>query len=108
MKNEFVAVYITAPNQKDAQKLAQLLLKERLVGCVNIVPYIESLYRWGEKIENHSEALLIVKTRSVLMKDLVKFVKKHHSYKVPCINALPILEGNPDYLKWLKEETKKS
>jgi len=105
MQNEFIAVYITASNLKEAKKIGKILVKERLAGCVNIVPKIESIYRWKGKIEHHTESILIAKTRKVLLKDLIQTVKKHHSYTVPCINALPILEGNPDYLKWVKEET---
>jgi len=104
---EFVAVYITTSNQKDARKLGKMLVKERLAGCVNIIPEIESIYWWKGRIEHHDEAVLIVKTRRALVKRLIHFVKKYHSYTVPCINALPILEGNPDYLRWLAKETKR-
>ncbi len=106
MKNEFVAVYITTKNPRSARKIGKILVKERLAGCINIIPYVNSMYWWKGRIEDHGESVIIAKTRRSLIKKLIEVVKKHHSYKVPCINALPILEGNPDYLKWLKEETR--
>ncbi len=105
MKDEFVTIYITTITLKEAKKLGEILLKERLAGCINIIPDIESMYWWKGKMEHHSESVLIAKTRRTLVKKLMATVKKHHSYTVPCINVLPILEGNTDYLKWLKKET---
>ena len=101
-----VAVYITTRNEKEAVKIASILLKERLVACANIMPKIESAYWWKGKLKKHSEALLIAKTRKELMPKIIATVKKHHSYSVPCVNAIPIVKGNPDFLKWLDEELK--
>lgn len=106
MKNEFVTIYIITVTTKEAKKLGEILVKERLAGCINIIPEVESIYWWKGKMEHHSESVLIAKTRRSLVKKLIKTVKKYHSYKVPCINVLPIIEGNPDYFKWLKKETK--
>jgi periplasmic divalent cation tolerance protein len=69
------------------------------------VPKVNSTFRWKGKIENAEESLLVVKTRARLFPEVVGVVKSIHSYKVPEIVALPIVEGNPDYLAWLKEET---
>ena len=102
-----VAVYITTKDVKEARKLASLLLEERLVACANIVPEIESSYWWKGKIEEKKESLLVVKTRKELAKKIIEFVKKNHSYSVPCVNVIPIIEGNPEYLRWVDEETKK-
>jgi periplasmic divalent cation tolerance protein len=103
---KFIAVYITAKDEKEAEKLGSILVKERLAGCINIIPNIRSSYWWKGKIENMPEALLIAKTKEELFQQLLASVKKNHSYSVPCVNALPILDGNPDYLKWLENETK--
>ncbi len=103
---EYVTVYITTKDPKEAKKIARLLLKERLIACANIIPKIESAYWWKGKIESHPEALLIGKTEKGLEKEIISFVKKHHSYTVPCVNFLPILKGNPDWLAWLEKETK--
>lgn len=102
---EFVAIYITAKNHKEAKRLGEILIKERLAGCINIFPEIRSAYRWDGKIQRHGESVIIAKTRKSLVKKVIACVKNHHGYTVPCINALPILEGNPDYLSWLKKET---
>ncbi len=102
---KYVAVYITAKDGKEAQKIAGVLLKQRLIACANITT-IKSSYWWRGKIQKHGEALLIAKTKRNLMKKIIAAVKKHHSYSVPCVNALPILEGNPDFLKWIEEETR--
>lgn len=102
-----VAVYITARNLKEARKIAFALLKDRLVACINIVPEIESSYWWKGKLEQHSESLIIAKTRKELVNKIIETVKKHHSYTVPCVNAIPIIKGNTDWLRWLDKEIKK-
>ncbi len=102
---EFIVVFITAPGEADAQKIAKSLVDERLAACVNIVKDIRSIYRWQGNIEDDSEALLIVKTRKDLFSRLAASVKALHSYTVPEIIALPIAEGAEAYLTWLKDET---
>ena len=102
---QFVAVYITTSSKKEAEKIGELIIKERLCGCVNIIPSITSIYWWKNKIEKNNESVIIVKTRAALVNKLINFVKKHHSYDVPCINVMPILQGNPEYLKWIEKET---
>lgn len=101
----YVLVYITAPNQEEAERLASLLVEERLAGCVNVVPRIRSFYRWEGKMQVDEEALLFVKTRSDLVSRVVERVKEVHSYTVPAILVLEIKEGNPDFLQWLAGET---
>ena len=103
---KYVAVYITARTPKEARRLADILLKERLIACANIIPRIESAYHWKGRIEKHPEALLIGKTKASLKNEILKTVKAHHSYTVPCINFLPVDLGNQDYRKWLEKETK--
>ena len=102
---EALVVYITAPNEEEGAKIARLLVEERLAGCVNIVPEIRSIYSWQGKIEDEKEVLLIVKTRFKLFTALKSKVLKMHSYSVPEIIALPIVDGSEEYIKWLKEVT---
>ena len=102
---KYTTVYITAQNIKEARKLADILVKEKLVACINIIPGIESVYFWKGKLVNDKEILMIGKTRKSLAKKIIKVVKKHHYYAVPCITFLPIIDGNPDYLKWIDKET---
>jgi periplasmic divalent cation tolerance protein len=102
---EVIVVYITAPNEEEASKIAKTIVGERLAGCVNIVKGIRSIYSWQGKIEDDSEVLMIVKTQRHLFESLKMRVKELHSYTVPEIIALPIIEGSEDYLGWLKEVT---
>ena len=104
---EYVAVYITAKDAKEAKKISDALLGEGLVACASIIPKIELAYKWEGKIARHTEALVIAKTRKALANKIIKVVKENHSYKVPCVNFLPIVHGNPDYFKWINKETRK-
>lgn len=103
---EAIIVYITAPNEDEAAKIAKTIVEERLAGCVNIVKGIRSIYSWQGKMEDDSEALMITKTQRHLFEPLKKRVKELHSYTVPEIIAMPVVEGSEDYLNWLKEATK--
>ncbi len=99
----FVAVYVTCKDEKEAEKIGRILVAERLAGCVNIIPGIKSIYRWQGKIVKDNEALLVAKTTARNKKKIVQAVKKNHSYKVPCINFLPVEIGNANYGRWLAE-----
>jgi periplasmic divalent cation tolerance protein len=101
-----VVVYITASNEDEAAKIAKALLEERLAGCVNIIKDIRSIYSWQGKIEDEKEVLMIVKTRIKLFASLDARVKELHSYAVPEIIALPMVDGSEDYLEWLQEATR--
>lgn len=90
-------------HQKEAEKIANRLVRLKLSACVNIVSGIHSTYWWQGKIENSSEILLIIKTKRILTRKLIACVKKVHSYTVPEIIALPIAQGNKDYLNWIDE-----
>jgi periplasmic divalent cation tolerance protein len=100
-----IVVLMTAPKEEEAAKIAMALVGNRLAGCVNMIGPIRSIYSWQGKIEDDKEVLLIAKTAKRLFKRLVKKVKELHSYTVPEIIAIPIVEGDTDYLKWLKEAT---
>jgi periplasmic divalent cation tolerance protein len=104
-KSGYIVIFITTSSYDEARKIAAELVAQRKAACVNIVPRVNSIFRWKGKIENAEESLLVVKTRARLFPEVVSVVKGIHSYEVPEIIALPIVEGNPDYLAWLKEET---
>ena len=105
METDEIVVYITAPNEEESVRIARKLVEGRLAACVNIINNIRSIYRWQGKIEDGSEVLMIVKTKKKLFKDLLFKVKELHSYDVPEVIALPIVDGSEEYLKWLKEVT---
>ena len=100
-----LVVLITAPNEEDAAAMANALVKGRLAACVNIIRQIRSIYRWQGKIEDDQEVLMIAKTKKECFADLVNKVKELHTYSVPEIIALPVMDGFEGYLGWLKEET---
>jgi periplasmic divalent cation tolerance protein len=100
-----IVVFITAPTEDEAAKISKALVEARLAGCVNIIKNIRSIYSWQGKIEDEKEVLMIVKTQKPLFDSLMKKVKELHSYKVPEIIALPIVDGSVEYLKWLREVT---
>lgn len=102
---DHVIIYVTAPSEAEGARIARVLVDERLAACVNIIKDIRSIYRWEGKIEDDKEVLLIVKTRRELFENLSKRVKELHSYSVPEIIALPIVEGSNDYIRWLSDVT---
>lgn len=101
---QYCSVYITARDELEARKLGIALVTEKLVACVNIFP-IQSIYRWQGKVEKSHEVAIIAKSRMELVDRITARVKQLHSYKVPCVVALPIEKGNPDYLKWIGDST---
>jgi periplasmic divalent cation tolerance protein len=104
---EALVIYITAPDEEMGAKLARTLVEERLAGCVNIIKPVRSIYRWQENIEDDAEVLMIVKTQKSLFASLANRVRELHSYTVPEIIAVPVVDGSEDYLKWLEEVTVK-
>jgi periplasmic divalent cation tolerance protein len=100
--NEIV-IFITSGSKEEAKKLARVLVEEKLAACVNILSGVESLYWWKGKIESSKEWMLVVKTQGKMVNKVVKRVKEIHSYEVPEVIALPIVEGNKDYLQWISD-----
>ena len=103
--SKHIVIFITVPSNDEADKIADVLVSRRKAACVNIVPQVRSRFWWQGKIESEEEALLIVKTRSALLDEVIGLVKANHSYEVPEVIALPISGGSEDYLNWLDEET---
>lgn len=101
-----IVLFITTADAEEAQRIADVLVKEKKAACVNIVPKVSSLFWWQGKVEKAEENLLIVKSQAPLLNQIVKLVKRHHRYEVPEIIALPIIGGNPDYLEWIDKEVK--
>jgi len=100
-----IVVLITTSDEDEAARIARALVEARLAGCVNIIKDIRSIYSWQGKIEDEKEVLMVAKTQKSLLDPLMEKVKELHSYTVPEIIALPIIQGSEDYLKWLKEVT---
>jgi periplasmic divalent cation tolerance protein len=102
-----IVVLVTCGSEEEALKIANALIEEHLAACTNLVSPIRSIYRWEGKIWDEKECLLIIKTQKQRFEELEKKVKSLHSYSVPEIISLPIVEGSSSYLNWLVEMTKK-
>ena len=96
-------VFVTASSADEATQIGRALVDERLAACANVVPAVASAYWWQGRVEEAGEALIVLKTRQELVGRLTERVKALHSYTVPEVIALPILGGNPDYLRWIDE-----
>ena len=102
---EAIIVFITVSNEDEGANIAKSLVGERLAGCVNIVKDIRSIYMWEGKTEDEKEVLMIAKTQKSLFAKLSQRVRELHSYTVPEIISMPVVEGSEDYLRWLKTVT---
>jgi periplasmic divalent cation tolerance protein len=103
---DYIIVLVTTPTLKEATHIATSLVEKRIAACTNIVSNIQSVFRWKGRIEKEKEHLLIIKSRKMLLEKLVKTVKSMHSYEVPEIVAIQIIDGNKDFLNWLKSSVK--
>jgi len=101
-----VVVFVTVPSEKEGVFLGRTLVEQRLVACATLIPNVRSIFRWEGKISEEQECLLVLKSRTEVYDALEVAVKAHHSYDVPEIIALPILQGSAEYLSWIREMTK--
>ncbi|XP_069630046.1 protein CutA isoform X2 [Haliaeetus albicilla] len=95
------AAFVTCPNETVAKELARTMVEKQLAACVNILPHVTSIYEWKGKVEEDSEVLLMIKTRSSRIPALADFVRSAHPYEVAEVVAVPVAQGNPPYLRWV-------
>ncbi|XP_074427705.1 protein CutA-like isoform X2 [Larus michahellis] len=95
------AAFVTCPNETVAKELARAMVTKRLAACVNVLPHVTSIYEWKGKVEEDSEVLLMIKTRSSRIPALAEFVRSAHPYEVAEVVAVPVTQGNPPYLRWV-------
>ncbi|MGQ3045571.1 MAG: divalent-cation tolerance protein CutA [Niveispirillum sp.] len=105
MDAEIRLVYVTTPDPDIARAIARDVVAGGLAACANILPGMESLYRWQGKLAQAAETVLILKCCTAGFAALAARVKALHPYDVPCIIALPVSDGTPDYLNWLVRES---
>ena len=105
--SDFIVVLVTVPNAEEGNRIARLLVAERLAACVNVVGPIRSIYRWEGAVEEASEHLLVVKARNADFDALDARVRVLHSYEVPEVLALPVTGGSAAYLAWLDAATRR-
>ena len=98
-------MFVMAGADDEAERIARVLLDERLAACANIIGPVRSIYRWREKVEDAREYLIMIKTRSSLTTRIERTVRKLHSYEVPEIIALTLAAGSKPYLDWIGETT---
>ena len=98
-------IYSTIDTIQDARRIAHTLVEEQLVACINIIPKIESIYKWRGKIQNDEEVIIIAKTTDKNVKKTIQRIKSLHSYEIPDIIVLPIIGGLKDYLDYITDET---
>jgi periplasmic divalent cation tolerance protein len=99
-------VLSTAGSEDEAQKIARYLVEHQLAACVNIVPRIESIYRWQGKVESSQEWLLLIKTSAEYFPRVRDAIRELHSYDLPECIAIAIEDGSPEYLDWLAKSLK--
>ncbi len=97
-----IVVLVTCSSTREARKIARTLVERRLAACVNILDRIRSVYRWKGKVEESSERLLVIKTARGRFRALETAVRELHSYELPEIVALPLVDGLEEYLGWIE------
>jgi periplasmic divalent cation tolerance protein len=99
-------VLSTAGSKEEAQKIASALVEQQLAACVNVVGPISSTYRWQGKVENAQEFLLVIKTTASAYPRVAEAIRHLHSYDLPEIIQLSIMDGSADYLAWIAGSVK--
>ncbi len=99
-----IVVLSTCAEADEAKRLARHLIEQRLAACVNVIRAVDSFYRWQGEIQEEAEFLLVIKTSRGLFERLRAEWEKQHSYEIPELIALPIVDGAPNYLNWMEAE----
>jgi periplasmic divalent cation tolerance protein len=97
-----IVVLSTCASEEDGERLSRLLVGHRLAACVSVVPKIRSFYRWKGETESAEEFLLVIKSSRARLAELIALLEKEHSYEVPEVLALPVVDGAANYLQWLQ------
>jgi len=101
-----IVVFTTCGTEDEARKLAAALIEKHLAACVNITAPVTSVYRWKGEVEEAKEWLLIIKSRRERFEELRVLLEGAHSYELPEVLALPVVDASPNYLAWLEAETR--
>ncbi|HPU44273.1 MAG TPA: divalent-cation tolerance protein CutA [Dictyoglomaceae bacterium] len=96
-------VISTLGKLNDAEKIANILLEEKLIACANIIPDVKSFFYWNQEKQETGEVILLLKTDKEKFSSLVKRLKELHPYELPEIIGIPVNYGLPEYLTWIKE-----
>jgi periplasmic divalent cation tolerance protein len=101
-----IVVLNTCASEAEAERIARHLIEQHLAACVNIVAPVRSFYRWQGAVTDAAEWLLVIKTSRTLFARLRVALESSHSYELPEVLALPVIEGSPNYLSWIDGELK--
>lgn len=102
---QVLIIFVTATNRKEAVRIGEEMVSMRLAACANIIPGIQSIYRWKGKVAKAREVLLILKSTKPRYHALEKAIKAMHTYEIPEVIALPVTEGLERYIRWVRSET---
>lgn len=102
----YIQVMTATETKEQAQVIARRLVEEKLAACVQITGAVESIYCWQGKMETAGEYLCLIKTCEDLFSEVAETIKKHHTYEVPEIIAVPIIGASDVYIRWLSESLK--
>ena len=102
---DIIVVYCTVPTKKIAKDITKVIMKHKLAACVSMIENVKSVFSWDGEICEEKEILLMIKTRRTNYGKVKLVIEDIHSYSVPEIIALPIVDCSEDYLKWLVQET---
>ncbi len=104
-KDDVLVVLCNCPDHATARHLAASAVEQRLAACINIIPGVESVYRWQGKVEHETEFTLLIKTTASTFAILRDHLQKHHPDELPEIIAVPVVQGLTGYLDWVREST---
>jgi periplasmic divalent cation tolerance protein len=100
---DFQIVLSTCADREQGERIAHRLVEQQLAACVNILPGVQSIYRWQGNVESAGEVLLLIKTRADLVSEVELTIAGLHSYEVPEFLVLPVFGGSHAYLAWLRD-----
>jgi len=97
-------LYVTASSETEAQRIARSVVEKKLAACANIIPGMQSIYRWKGEIEEAEEWLVLLKTTGQLETDCTREIVNLHTYECPCVVSFNLTGGNEGYLEWMKAQ----
>ena len=102
---DIIVIYCTVPDRKIAKDITKILMKHKLAACISMVENVKSVFSWEGEVCEEKEILLMIKTRRTNYGKIKLVIEDIHTYSVPEIIALPIVDCSEDYLKWIIKET---
>lgn len=103
-KGEMIIVFVTVPGLREGNRISRAILTSRLAACVNVIPGVQSMYRWKGKIVQEKEAMLVLKTTRLQYRKLEQKIKELHPYEMPEVIAIPLVYGSFQYIEWVRRE----